>query len=179
MPRPTDTKGRQARHSEHSSFREKLIEHLLIGELLKHSWKNGDCSLEISRPEVDRAGYDLVAENGRCLRHIQLKGSMKGATTARQKVHAALADKPSGCVVWVDFDEDSLGLGPFRFFGSEPGTPLPRLNSFRVSKHTKGNAQGVKAARPNLRDVPKGKFETLDTIEELWSRLFGHSNQHA
>lgn len=174
---PWDTKGRDTRHSEHSSFREKLIEHLLIGDLLKYSWKNGDCSLEISRPEVDRAGYDLVAENGRCLRHIQLKGSTKGATTAKQKVHVALAGKPSGCVVWVDLDEDSLGLGPFRFFGGEPGEPLPCLKSFSVSKHTKGNSQGVKAERPNLRDVPKGKFERLDTIEELWSKLFGNPNQ--
>ena len=23
----------------------------------RYSWRNGDCSLEISRPEVDRAGY--------------------------------------------------------------------------------------------------------------------------
>ena len=178
MTGPADTKGPQARHSEHSSFREKLIEHLLIGELLKYSWKNGDCSLEISRPEVDRAGYDLVAENGRCLRHIQLKGSEKGATTAKQKVHVALAGKPSGCVVWVYIDDDSLRLGPFLFFGGEPGKPLPCLKSLRVSKHTKGNAQGVKTERPNLRDVPKGRFETLDTTEELWSKLFGNTNRH-
>ena len=48
-------------HYLHSSFREKLIEHLLMGGLLKRSWTRGDCSLEISRPEVDRTGYDLVA----------------------------------------------------------------------------------------------------------------------
>lgn len=178
MPGSADAKGRQARHSEHSSFREKLIEHLLIGELLKYSWKNGDCSLEISRPEVDRAGYDLVAENGRYLRHIQLKGSEKGATTATQTVHVALGGKPSGCVVWVYIDDDSLQLGPFLFFGGEPGRPLPCLSSFRVSRHTRGNAQGVKAERPNHRNVPQGKFEALDTIEELWSRLFGDANQH-
>ena len=177
MPSPADTKGRQGRHSEHSSFREKLIEHLLIGELLKLSWKNGDCSLEISRPEVDRAGYDLVAETGRCLRHVQLKGSKKGAKTAKQKVHVALAGKPSGCVVWVYIDDDSLRLGPFLFFGGEPGKPLPNLTSYSVSKHTKGNAQGMKAERPNLRDVPKGRFETLDTMEKLWARLFGSTNR--
>ena len=176
---PVDTMGRQARHSEHSSFREKLIEHLLIGELLKYSWKTGDCSLEISRPEVDRAGYDLVAENGGCLRHLQLKGSEKGATTATQKVHVALAGKPSGCVVWVHIDDDSLRLGPFLFFGGKPGMPLPGLKSFRVSRHTRGNAQGVKAERPNHRNVPKGKFESLDTIEELWSRLFGDTKHQA
>lgn len=146
---------------------------MLIGELLKHSWRNGDCSLEISRPEVDRAGYDLVAENGKCLRHIQLKGARKDAKAAKQKVHVGLAEKPSGCVVWAFFDQDSLTLGPFLFFGGEPGQPLPELESFSVAKHTKANAQGVKAERPNHRDVPKGYFERLDTIEELWLKLFG------
>ena len=179
MPSPARANDRQSPHFHHSSFREKLIEHLLIGELLMYSWRNGNCSLEISRPEVDRAGYDLVAEHGRCLRHIQLKGARKGATTAKQKVHLALAEKPSGCVVWAFLDDDSLTLGPFLFFGGRPGQPLPDLNSFSVSKHTKGTAQGVKAARPNLRDVPKGHFRRLDTIEELWLTLFGNTEPHA
>ena len=170
---PARASDRRSQHFRHSSFREKLIEHLLIGELLKHSWRNGDCSLEISRPEVDRAGYDLVAEHGRCLRHIQLKAARKDAKAAKQKVHVGLAEKPSGCVVWAFFDDDSLTLGPFLFFGGGPGQPLPDLNAFNVSKHTKGDARGVKAERPNLRDVPKRHFKPLGTIEELWVTLFG------
>jgi len=35
-------------HFLKSAFREKLIEHLLIGELLKISWARGDCSLEVA-----------------------------------------------------------------------------------------------------------------------------------
>ena len=46
------------KHSEQSSYREKLIEHLFIGELLKLSWTNGDCQLEVGKPEVDNSGYD-------------------------------------------------------------------------------------------------------------------------
>ena len=45
----------------------------------------------------------------------------------------------------------------------DPGQRLPDLQPFSVSKHTKGNAQGVKAPRPNLRDVPKRHFRHLDT----------------
>lgn len=55
MPSPARTNDWYSQHSHHSSFREKLIEHLLIGELLMYSWRKRDCSLEISRPEVDRA----------------------------------------------------------------------------------------------------------------------------
>ena len=31
-------------HSYKSSFREKLIEHLLLSELLKYSWQQEDCT---------------------------------------------------------------------------------------------------------------------------------------
>lgn len=167
------TRPASPQHSHQSSFREKLIEHLLIGELLKYSWKSGDCSLEISRPEVDRAGYDLIAEHGECLRHIQLKGSTRDAKTATQKVHLALAEKPSGCVVWAVLNDEPLELRPFLFFGGDPGEPLPDLREFSVAKHAKGNAQGVKLPRPNIRVVPKKAFERLDTIEDLWLALFG------
>ncbi len=163
------------RDSQHSSFREKLIEHLLVGELLKRSWQRGDCAIETSRPEVDRAGYDLIAECNRHVRHIQLKASFRGAKTATQKVHLSLAEKPSGCVVWVYFDPDSLELGPFLYFGDAPGKRLPDIESFKIAKYTKGNAQGVKAERPNQRVINKGKFKRIDSIEGLWDQLFGHS----
>ena len=117
-------------HYLHSSFREKLIEHLLTGELLKRSWTRGDCSLEISRPEVDRTGYDRLAECRGVIRHIQLKSAYRGSTSASQKVHVALAQKPSGCVVWVYFNEDTLELGPFLYFGGVPGDPIPDIDSF-------------------------------------------------
>ncbi|MBL4761454.1 MAG: hypothetical protein JKY93_01990 [Gammaproteobacteria bacterium] len=51
-----------SKHNEHSSYREKLIEHLFAGELLKLSWFEHDCGLEIAKPEVDNSGYDIIAE---------------------------------------------------------------------------------------------------------------------
>lgn len=68
-------------HSLHSSYREKLIEHLLVGELLKFSWQSEDFSLEVSKPEVDNAGYDLIAEANGVIRHIQLKATFVGSAT--------------------------------------------------------------------------------------------------
>ena len=69
-------------HTENSSFREKLIEHLFIGELLKLSWKSSNCTLEVASPEVDNAGYDVIAEDNGIVRHIQLKASYIGGKTA-------------------------------------------------------------------------------------------------
>jgi len=159
-------------HTENSSYREKLIEHLFVGELLKLSWLDQTCSLEIAKPEVDNAGYDLIAESNGLIRHIQLKTSVIGGKTASQKVHTRLTDKPSGCVVWIYFDEKSLKLGPFLYFGAEAGKQLPNLDKRRVAKHTKGNKDGVKAERPNVRVLPKGIFKEIKSIEGIYSQLF-------
>lgn len=156
-----------------SVYREKLLEHLLLGELLKLSWKRGLADLEISLPAIDRSGYDVLLEAQGIPRHIQLKSSARRATTAVQKIHLDLSRKPSGCVVWTLFDPDTLELGPFLFFGGAPGTPLPSLEGFRVARHTKGDKDGVKAFRPNLREVPKGRFTALPTVEALFEALFG------
>jgi hypothetical protein len=159
-------------HSLNSSFREKIIEHLFIGELLKLSWVNGDYSLEVSKPEVDNSGYDLIIEANGILRHIQLKAAFVGAKTSKQNVHVSLASKPSGCVVWVYFNQNNLELGPFLFFGGKPGSPLPSLENLKVAKHAKGDADGHKAERPNIRIINKGRFERYETIKDLYSALF-------
>ena len=159
-------------HFLKSSFREKLIEHLLIGDLLKLSWQSGACSLEVAKPEVDNQGYDLIAEDNGIIRHIQLKAARLGARAHGQKVHTALAAKQSGCVIWVYFDEETLEIGPFLFFGGNAGEPLPNLDGMRVAKHSKGNAEGFKAERPEIRVVPKGQFSKLETLEEVYAQLF-------
>jgi len=159
-------------HYLKSSFREKLIEHLFVGELLKHSWQGGEYSLEIAKPEVDDRGFDVIAEENGIIRHIQLKASHLQAKAAKQKVHIALSKKPSGCVVWVWFNENTLELGPFLFFGGVAGEPLPCMDGFRVAKHTKGNKDGVKAERPEIRDVPKGQFRKFKSVQEIYDALF-------
>lgn len=161
-------------HSLHSSYREKLIEHLLVGELLKLSWKTKDFSLEISKPEVDRSGYDIIAEANGIIRHIQLKATFIGSATASHKIHISLAKKPSGCVVLVYFNNQTLDLGPFHYFGGIPGQPLPSLENLKIAKHTKGDANGLKLERPNVRVLNKGNFIKLKTIDELYSQLFGN-----
>ena len=159
-------------HYLKSSFREKLIEHLFIGELLKHSWLEGGCSLEFAKPEVDNQGYDLIAEQNGIIRHIQLKTSHLKARTAKQKAHIALSSKPSGCVIWVFFNEQSMELGPFLFFGGSAGLPLPSLDGFKVAKHTKANTEGIKAERPEIREIPKSQFRKYETVQEIYELLF-------
>jgi hypothetical protein len=164
------------KHYLKSSFREKMIEHLFVSELLKLSWNRRLCSLEVAKPEVDNQGYDLIVEENGIIRHIQLKASHLDAAAAKQKVHIGLAAKPSGCVVWVFFN-DEMKLGPFLFFGGNPGQPLPSLDGYRVAKHTKANSEGVKVERPDIREVPKTDFTKHEEISGIFEKLFGKAEK--
>lgn len=159
----------QSAHSERSSYREMLIEHLFTGYLLRALWPR---HAEVLKPQVDDSGYDLVVEVCGIIRHIQLKSSKLYATTDRQKVHRRLQEKPSGCVIWIWFDDD-FTLGPFWWFGGRPGEPLPSLSSFRTARHSKADSTGKKKERPELCVVGKAKFDKLDGITEVVERLFG------
>lgn len=162
-----------------SSYREMLLEHLFAGEVMRHVWLSGVKRLEILKPQVDDGGYDLVLEGNSIVRHIQLKATFRGSKVGRFTINMGLAGKPSGCVVVVLFDPTTLDLGPFLWFGGTPGSPLPSLKGFAVGKHAKGNAQGVKQQRPNMRIVPRSTFEALPDIAQVAERLFGRLKERA
>ncbi|MDI3812011.1 hypothetical protein QK414_29225 [Pseudomonas aeruginosa] len=162
-----------SKHTEHSSYREKLVEHLFVSELLKESWRLDRCDLEVAKPEVDNAGYDLILEAHGVIRHVQLKASFIGSSTSKQNLHVRLGNKPSGCVVWIYFDEQTLALGPFLYFGGEPGKPLPSLEAAKVAKHTKANKAGQKGERPNIREIRRGEFSSFSTLDGIYAALFG------
>ncbi len=159
-------------HSLESSLREKLIEHLFVGDLLRSLWRQGSRDIEVLRADVDRTGYDIVLESDGVLRHLQLKASYSRAKTSRVGININLARKPSGCVIWIWFDPDTIELGPFLWFGGQPGEPLPPLGD-RIGKHTKGDRTGLKAERPNIRILGKGQFSTLSTMDDVSQALFG------
>ena len=124
------------------------------------------------RAEVDCGGYDLVIECNGVVRHIQLKASFLGSATSRQKINVGLARKPSGCVVWLRFEEQTMQLGPFLWFGAKPGESLPPLGN-KVARHTKGNSAGDKTERPNIRVVSRATFRELQDMDALVTEMFG------
>lgn len=156
-----------------SSYRELLIEHLLVGEMMRLLWLKGITQFEVLQPQVDDSGYDLVLEANGFVRHIQLKASFNGAATKSVKASLRLMSKPSACVVWTRFDSDSLKLGPFYFFGNEPGQPMPDISSFPIAKMTRGDSKGKKKERPLHRVIRQAKFEKLATCDDLTEKLFG------
>lgn len=154
-----------------SSLREQVLEHVFVADLLRCLWCNKIYNAEVLRGEVDRGGYDLVVECNGIVRHIQFKASHRTAKTSRVNINTNLASKPSGCVIWIWFDPETMNLGPFLWFGDNPGQPLPPLGD-RVAKHSKANAKGFKAESPNSRTLNKGQFTVLADIEGIIHALF-------
>jgi hypothetical protein len=161
-----------ADHSVLSSYREVLLEHLFVGEVMRHVWLfSGTKRLEVLKPQVDDGGYDLVLEASSVVRHVQLKATFEGSSVRRFNINANLAQKRGGCVICMKFDEKTLDLGPFYWLGGAPDE-LPDLG-VSIAKHAKGNAQGVKSLRPNIRVVPLSAFTLVPSIAEIAVKLFG------
>lgn len=178
-----------------STFYEQLVEHAFVAELLQEAWFGHKKVIEVLRSEIDASGFDLVLECGEITRHVQLKTSGLGATTAYQKVSLKLGEKRGGCVVWIVRDETCAASHhrvqlSYRFFGTPASEAKLDVSNpiFKVARHTKGDAFGKKNPRPGIRLVPKSAFfpmkiagskkNTMNAGELLYW-LFGIGDQPA
>lgn len=143
-----------------------------MGEALRRLWQWGVSDIEVLRSEFDAGGYDLVMSQGAVTRHIQLKTKTLGGKTNAVQVNLRLADKPSGCVLWIVVTPDLL-FDHYLWFGGLPGEALPDITHHAVAKHSKGTSKGVKTARLNHRVVGIAKFEKLLDLDLVLARLFG------
>ena len=154
-----------------SRFREKLLEHVFIAELLQEVWLGERATVEALRSEVDTSGYDLVLDRGGVIRYVQLKSSKSGAKTARQTVNGRLAEKPGACVIWLVFQEfDRRVRLAYLVLGGRPDQK-PDLGQ-KIGNHAKANATGFKAEKPHTRVISKSRFTKLRTTGDLVSWLF-------
>lgn len=158
-----------------SRAREQLLEHQFLGEIVRRMLLVGR-RCEVLRAEFDASGHDVVLESDGVLRHVQLKAMRADGRRADVNIHTALADKPSGCVIWILVDPATLTATEFLWFGGAPGDPLPDLGD-RPVRHAKGDATGAKAVRPDLREVRRSQFERVSGHEMLIERLFGTTAQ--
>lgn len=169
---PTPATIETSAHSFDSTLREQALGHLFLGQLLAFMWRNGGRDIEVLKSEVDRGGYDVVLESNAIIRHVQLKSSFQGSKVREVDVSTKLLRKPGGCVLWLEFDRESLTIEGYYWFGAKAGTALPALGS-RVARHSKGNSEGEKNERPIHRVVTKGRFDALDSIGQVVEKLFG------
>ena len=158
----TDT---NQKHSGGSTYRESLIEKRFLNDLLTALWPEEQ--LEVLRPEVDIAGYDLVLEARQQTRHVQLKSSIRTLKKGNRSVRGRLCEKPAGCVLCIVID-DKLEPLHYRWFGSGPQQRLRSVLDYERACHPV-----TKKERPDTYIVPACEFIKLSTMEEVIEKLFG------
>jgi hypothetical protein len=159
-----------AAHHLHSSLREKIVEHVFVGEALRTLWRRGVFDVEVLRSEFDAHGYDLVMNRGKVIRHIQFKTGVRDRPQ-RVSVATALSEKQSGCVVWIQVD-NGLDMKCFWWLGAEPGEQLPSLGE-RVAKRIGRTAEGSRPLREGHRIVNGSAFRRIGTLDEVLETLLG------
>lgn len=128
--------------------------------------------MDVLRSEFDAQGHDVVLEAAGVMRHVQLKATVDGGKASSVIINTRLAQKQSGCVVWMSYDRQTLAIASYRWLGGLPGERLTSLGD-RLARQTRANAQGQKAQRLSHRVIAKGSFEQLSSLEQLADRLFG------
>jgi hypothetical protein len=141
-----------------SSYREQVLEQIFCSDLLQAAWRANLPPLEIDRPFVDRAGYDLVISAGSLTRHVQLKGVRVGGRKRTVPVQRALQDKPNPCVVLLMAEEvEHRIVLSYRLFPA-PGQPFD-FATFPTARHPRRNAAGVRPERAGVIDLPLSALE--------------------
>ena len=156
-----------------SHYRENLLEHVFVAEVLQECAFVRHQKVEVLRAEVDDGGYDLVFQLGDIVRHVQLKTRSKKGRARKVQVNANLEKHLGGCVVWMFWDVDpstERACLTYRWSGNNPRQRTKSLPD-TVGRHTRGGGE-----RPNMRVMKWGDFDppegTIDTAA-LVKLLFG------
>lgn len=135
-------------HAEHSVLREKIIEHLFVGQVLRALWRSEVRDVEVMRSEFDAHGYDLVITHGGLVRHLQLKTGLQ-AKPGRIGIARSLASRPSGCAIWLGLN-DALEIRGYWWLGADrPGDPLVFGSAVKVAKRIGRQANAHRPDRKN------------------------------
>jgi hypothetical protein len=160
-----------AAHFQNSTLRERIVEHVFVGQALRALWCRGVVDVEVLRSEFDAYGYDLVMGRGPIVRHIQFKTGTS-AKPGDVSISTALGSKPSGCIIWIRVTPQ-LEMGPFFWLGGAPGEPLPLLDAYGSPRRATHNKAGERPLRKNHRVIPGRDFRRLDAFDQVLEALFG------
>ena len=166
-------------HAAYSQLRESITTHAFLAAIGTEIWRRGHFDAEILRSEFDAGGHDLVITVNGVTRHIQLKATNLSGKRTSWDASRRLADQPSGCVVVLHVDDQSLQVHQYGLFAGPPGCPLPDPTGARGSKSAKGGTMGQRAARSDRWEVPKGRFDLHEQVAELYDALFGPESPEA
>lgn len=158
--------------SEYSGSIEKLLKIRFVSDLSRALWLTGCRDFDVLRSNVDDNGFDLMIEAKNVIRHIQFIFTANGDETLDAKVDYRLSTKASGCIIWVEYDPDTLNITTYGWYGTYQGLGLPRIWVPERSSH---NSDSIKPLTDNRRLLQKSKFTPVRSIHQLIGHLFGRS----
>ena len=148
--------------SKNSHAFENMVEHLFLGELLRHMWFDRQEIVEVAKAQVDSWGYDVVLAVGHATRYVQLKTSLPA------NVQEKLAHRPGGCIVAVLPDRLGHNL-TYRFWEGDAAA-IRKLQPAKSTVYKRGGTK--REERPGHRLVPNSQFSEKMDVRQLCSRLF-------
>ena len=143
---------------------EQAVEYRFLAELSEVVWKAGE-QMAVYRGEPSGICANLVLELDGVSRRVALFCTAASASSAQLPVPFSMSDMPDACVIWAVADDrgrDRLSLR-YRWFGDEPGEPLPPIADLPRGRDPAGE----------VRMVPARQFTNLRAIQALADRLFG------
>lgn len=158
-------------HAVHSVLREKIVERVFTGELLRHLWRLGRYDVEVLYSDFDAYGYDIVLSVGAVVRHVQLKTGVRPRPN-RVTLSTRLNEKPCACAIWIYVDRN-LSIQRYWWFGDQPGIPIPQMRNFSQARRQTHNKAGTRPVRAAHRTIPNKDWEKLDNLDDVVIRLFG------
>ena len=154
--------------SEDSPHIEMAILHEFIAKLIQCMWERNKALPEIVSSEIDNQGHDVVISCGNITRHIQLKASKHQGSRTDLDIDVGFCKESSGCLVRVFYDPIKLEMQEFRFFGSEAGSLPPSTDA-----HPGAKSPLIKKPRKNVRNISRGRYKRVKSIDEVAILLFG------
>lgn len=159
---------------ELSVYRESLIEHMFIADLVQAGWTTGKM-IQVAKSEIDAWGYDIILSCGPVVRYVQMKSSVTGVAIAANR---ALSMIPGACIVRVTpsvpVKSARISLS-YRIFQAGPRAGL-KLGGFKSAVSTRyvksSTGTPVRKVRKNHVVVPTSAFGPIRSAEELVGDLF-------
>ncbi len=153
-----------------STYRERLVEHLFIADIMQAAWLAGERKVVVARAEIDAWGYDLLLSCDGKVQPVQLKSSAK---VGRITVNKALFALGGFVVLAAPFvvPENTVRLR-YRIFRASPENAVGLLpaNYTRWTRDKKGRA--IRKPRPGHCKIQRSKFSREVTARELFDELF-------
>ena len=167
---PLDS-ARSAWHSQDSSLREQALGHLFLGQLLAEMWRSNQRDIEVLKGEVDRGGLRPRVGVERLYQARSAQIELLGSKVRNVSVGTKLLAKPGGCVIWLEFDAESLKIE--RYFGSagpRAGAPRSRIKDLPPLEGQQHWREGRASHAPRIVEIEvRGNIE----MGPLVIRLFG------